>query len=242
MPFWQSCCWQGEVCGYNRLTMGEASQNLPENSGGHLQVYSLIPSTQVPPFYMFELEMWTLRILFSSKIFTEPYLTHVTDAIVVINGTVFSTETKGALASIVIAAIHASSAVFARIELFGTELDLLFAVSSCQIKTKLHSRIWSLLESKSLCSTRVSDLAIAAIRFHLIDTGCIVNTFVIKAVINVGLATIAFIAGWAVTTKLMKNSTHYDNWFSLKRKGCRIYLKRPSSKTLQMAELRHGLP
>ena len=32
------------------LTMGETSQNLPENSSVHLHVYSLIPSAQVPPF------------------------------------------------------------------------------------------------------------------------------------------------------------------------------------------------
>jgi ribosomal protein L18E len=56
----------------------------------------------------------------------------VADAVVVINGTVFSAETKSALAGIVIAAIHTSSSVFARIEIFGTELDLLFAVNSCQ--------------------------------------------------------------------------------------------------------------
>ena len=30
--------------------MGDISQNLPENSVEHLQVYSLTPSIQVPPF------------------------------------------------------------------------------------------------------------------------------------------------------------------------------------------------
>jgi ribosomal protein L18E len=61
------------------------------------------------------------------------YLAHVADAVVVIDGTVFAAEAKSALASIVIAAIYASSAIFARIELFGTELDLLFTIRSWKV-------------------------------------------------------------------------------------------------------------
>lgn len=50
------------------------------------------------------------------------------DTVVVIKCTIFTAETKGALASVVITAVQASGTIFARIEFFGAELDLLFAV------------------------------------------------------------------------------------------------------------------
>ena len=53
IPCLQSWCWHGDVCGYICCpnTMGSISQNFPPYSTGQLQLYSLIPSTHVPPFY-----------------------------------------------------------------------------------------------------------------------------------------------------------------------------------------------
>lgn len=59
------------------------------------------------------------------------YLAHVADAVVVIDGAVFTAETQGALTAVMIAAVDASSAVFTRVEFFGTELNLLVAIGSC---------------------------------------------------------------------------------------------------------------
>lgn len=93
------------------------------------------------------------------------------DAIVVVDCTVFSTETQCALATIVIPTIDTSSAIFAWIKFLCAELDLLFTVSSS-----------------------VSALAIAAVRFNLVDAGGVVNTLVIQTIIDVGFTTISLVS------------------------------------------------
>jgi hypothetical protein len=54
----------------------------------------------------------------------------VTDAIVIIYGTVLATESKGTKARIAIATINASCRILARVEFFGAELNFFIAVSS----------------------------------------------------------------------------------------------------------------
>jgi len=57
-------------------------------------------------------------------------LTHVTDAIVIIYGTVLATESECTEARIAIATINASRRILARIEFLGAELNLFIAISS----------------------------------------------------------------------------------------------------------------
>lgn len=107
-----------------------------------------------------------------SRFLTElNYLAHVINAIVVVECTVFSAETQSALTTVVIATVDTSSAIFARIKFLSAELDLLFTVSSC-----------------------VSALAIATVRFHLIDAGGVVNALVIQTIIDVSFTAISLVA------------------------------------------------
>lgn len=69
--------------------------------------------------------------------------------------------------------------------------------------------------------TCVSALAIAAVRFDLIDAGGVIDTFVIQTVIDVSLATIPLVTGRAVATKLIK-SKHIT-------KNCELYVNRRRS-------------
>ena len=57
-------------------------------------------------------------------------MTHVTDAIVIIYGTVLATESECTEARIAIATINASRRILARIEFLGAELNLFIAISS----------------------------------------------------------------------------------------------------------------
>ncbi len=54
------------------------------------------------------------------------------DAVVIVDGAVFAAETQGALTGVMISTIDASGAIFARVEFFGTELNLLVTVGSCR--------------------------------------------------------------------------------------------------------------
>ena len=59
------------------------------------------------------------------------YLTHVANAVVIVDGAILSAEAEGALARVMVAQVDTGGAVLARIEIFGAELNLLIAVSAC---------------------------------------------------------------------------------------------------------------
>lgn len=62
------------------------------------------------------------------------YLTHVVNAVVVIDGAIFTAETQSALATVVITTVDASRAIFARIKFLRAKLDFLFTICSCGVE------------------------------------------------------------------------------------------------------------
>ena len=69
------------------------------------------------------------------------YLTHVADAVVVVDRAVLAAVSLSALASVAVVLIDTSGAVLARVELFGAELDLFIAVISCRTERKMKPRV-----------------------------------------------------------------------------------------------------
>jgi len=91
--------------------------------------------------------------------------------------------------------------------------------------------------------TDITGEAITTVWFHLVDAGGVVNAFMLHAVINISLATISFVARSAMTTNKNRDiKTVYHLLSTYMMNIWKKYLNRPSSRTLQVAPLRHGLP
>ena len=133
----------------------------------------------------------------------EQYLTHVVDAVIVVDGAVLAAETGRAHARVVVAAVHAGGAVAARIELLGAELDLLVTVSSWSRRegeTQIPFEIWIDWLKESTGLTGEPAEALTSVGFDQIYAGWVVGALVLDAVVDVGLASVALVAGGAVAT------------------------------------------
>lgn len=52
------------------------------------------------------------------------------DAVIIVDGAILTAETDSALAGVMVTTVHAGGSIFAWVEFFGTELDLLFTEGS----------------------------------------------------------------------------------------------------------------
>lgn len=105
------------------------------------------------------------------------YLAHVVLAVVDVDGAVLALKTRKTLASIISIVINARSVIFTRIILFSTKGNFPL--------TKIAHKAGG---------------AFALIRVHQINTGCVILTVIVQAVVYVMFTSKSRIAGLANTT------------------------------------------